>query len=228
MISSKEKKNPFSSRAIIRFLWNKRFSTESVNLPEEIHTQPHFACNNKESSVMTSLLTRTILVTFTAVLLTASCKKDDTNPGDLELGTLTAAINGNDFETIDGIAAISTIPGLSGEQFQIAGGDILNGVLTFNIILLVPDGQVIDAATYQYSGVDCMEGTEICGQITYAGVGIAGTSYEATGSMEITFSSIDYQPGGSCSGTFSATLIHVDDQSEIPVTNGKFNLEIAE
>ena len=168
---------------------------------------------------------------LTILFITTSCSKDDDLDKSIGIpsNTLTAKIDGHTFTA----EAQSQINNVFVQFFSIAGAvDVGNGEYeTLAIILDFPIGETLPEMTYQFDGPDCIPTTEICGSIAY-GVRIPDDelthiSASEGGQSEVVFTDLDYRPGGRATGTFSAILTN-EAGEEIHVTDGKFNVEIAE
>ncbi len=173
---------------------------------------------------------RVLFIFTTAIFLFSTCKKDNNsgNPSGIEQGTFTAKIDGVEFKPLIPLANIANL-GSTLEAFSIAG---TNSTLSLQLAFWVPSGSFFEETTYQHVGLDCTTVDRICASINILYLDNVNNPESAStdadnGSMEISFLSIDYRPGGSCIGTFSGVLIG-DDQSVINVTDGKFNLKIEE
>ena len=148
-------------------------------------------------------------------------------PTTTEMGSITAKINGEAFESI-GTAAVITSTAIFGGQFIIGGGNPANGVTSLGMNLFVPPDMVINQTRYEFGNELCDSEQSICGIMTVIGNTFGGISSLENGNFEVVFTTLDYQPGGACKGTFSGTLVNESNQSVLSVTDGKFNLQIEE
>ncbi|MCB0642073.1 MAG: hypothetical protein KDC44_10555 [Phaeodactylibacter sp.] len=163
-----------------------------------------------------------------SLLLAWSCTPPTDDDGMTSVAEVTVKIDGVS-HSLQGVATI--VPPNAGiwtvESFSIGVGDPASGISSLAITLFVPDGITPQAGT-SYPGCDTahVAGTDLCGIMTLAGLTTGGTTTEEGAEMEIQFSTLDYQKGGHCKGTFSATLLN--DNTTIIVSDGVFDMDILE
>ena len=174
----------------------------------------------------------TIFITFAFLVLMTSCNNDnDMNDLGIPSNTISAKIDGRTFS----VDAQSQINNVFVQFFSIAGvEDVGNGEYETLVLLLdFPIEETISEGDYGFNGFECSPTAEICGSIAY---GIRNPDDELThsslaengnGNSSFTFTDLDYRPGGNAVGTFSAVLFN-EDGEEINITDGKFNVTIAE
>ncbi len=168
-----------------------------------------------------------LFFTSAVILLFPTCAKDDNpdDPSGIEEGTFSAKIDGVEFKPVVPLAGIVLLG--TTEIFTIGGAN--NSITTLSINFWVAGGASVEKTTYQHDELDCVAGVDVCGSLLFSNLTITeslSTEVE-NGSVEISFTSIDYRKGGHCIGTFSGVLID-ENQNTINVTDGKFNLKIAE
>ncbi len=172
----------------------------------------------------------------TILFLSTSCNKDnDDNPDDLDVGTLVVKIDGETFESLAAVGTIAvsfdTIQG-----FTITGlkNEGLSTITEIGLVFGHHTDETMTAKTYQFTDGDgsCFQPLGVCGGIDYTNANIANPSesfnYESAtlgGAATITFTTLDYQNGGSAKGTFSGTLVDGNGNS-VALTEGKFNVLI--
>ena len=160
-----------------------------------------------------------------------SCEKDDDGStiGGVERGTIIANINGDNFKNTTATSTISPI--LSSELFRIAAAGNANSIL---IDFSIPMGEFLEASNYSFD-YTCEVGIDgICGVLTYTDIvslsPIQTDSYSSkieAGDFDIEITALDYRSGGFIAGTFSGTVVSIDDNSKsFTVTDGKFNVDI--
>ena len=159
------------------------------------------------------------------VFITLSCNKNnssDSDPSNLQTGTITAKLDGQDFEW-DATSILSDISGqVSGKFFSIQGTE---GTEMFTFQIFTYNNYTLTEKSYSNEGCDilqpdfCVTLSYITDQETYL------SNASSIGSVTIDFSSLDFRNGGSAVGTFSGTLEGVSG-GELNITDGKFNVNI--
>ncbi|KAA3638637.1 MAG: hypothetical protein DWQ02_04845 [Bacteroidetes bacterium] len=175
-----------------------------------------------------------LLALVTILFLSTSCNKDnDDSPDDLDVGTLVVKVDGETFESIAAVGTITvTLDTL--QTFIISGlkNEGLTNITEMGLIFLHHTDETMTEKTYQFSDGDgsCFQPLGVCGGIDYTNANIFNPSesfnYESAslgGSATMTFTTLDYQTGGSAKGTFSGTLVDGNGNS-VALTEGKFNV----
>lgn len=154
----------------------------------------------------------TYLLTITSFI---SCSNsEDTNNQQIPIvGTMSATINGQNWNSAVSVASIQTanLNGINGSIFQIMGTSNFSSSLSINIPM-----QNLTVGTFSYNGYDDAN-------LNYNATQNFYSSDDTGGSFTFTINNYDTS-NGTISGTFSGTLIDFDNGSnQISVTNGVFN-----
>lgn len=162
------------------------------------------------------------------ILTTFACKPEEVQ--DIALGTLKAKIGTESFESTGAAASIySDQLGIS-ETLTLIGSN-----LQFNSMGIVFSSSTLDITNKTYTetgdGSDCVPSDgSLCVGLTYTKLtgGEEWGNFDAESEVKVVVSSVDYRKGGSIKGTFEGKLYNVNTQESIDVTEGVFNLKIAE
>lgn len=173
----------------------------------------------------------TIKLSFLAliiILTTFACKPDEVQ--NIALGTFKAKVGTESFESTAAFAAITT------DQLELTESLTLSGSnLQFNNLAIIFASSTLDITnkTYTKTGdvgnCDPTDGS-LCIGLKYTKIssGEEWGNYDAGSEVKVVVSSVDYRKGGSIKGTFEGKLYNVNTQESIDVTEGVFNLKIAE
>lgn len=170
------------------------------------------------------------------VILTSLACSNDAPEENLQIGQLTAKINGETFESINALGTITVedfvIDTLHNFIFLGAVNEGITSSKTISLAFGLPANDLIETTTYSYDDTvsDCEPGINVCGVIDYTYSDFVNPQssefYDsAFGNLSVTFTEIDYQPGGSAKGTFSGVVLD-NNNNEISITDGKFNIKI--
>lgn len=171
---------------------------------------------------------------FLAIIILTSfaCHPEETN--NVAVGTFTVKLDGELFEGQANTASI--IPGFLGlpETFTLIGNKL--DLSSFSIVL---SGTALDITpkTYSYSGdvgncdpqVDnlCLAGKYTTTDVATS-TGQEWGNWHSGSDLNVTFTSVDYRPGGNVKGTFDGKIYNLATQENMDVTEGVFNLKIQE
>jgi hypothetical protein len=174
------------------------------------------------------------LLALFAILLSASCTKDNDNDNDeLEVGKLVAKIDGVDFESVGATGTLIAISDAI-QNFDIVGvkNEGLTSITEIGLLFVFPTGSPVMETTYTYGSdpIECYDPIGVCGEIDYSGFdGLnpdnSFTFSSSLGNATITFSSLDLRDGGHARGSFSGTLKD-EAGNTVTITEGKFNVLI--
>ena len=173
------------------------------------------------------------LFALIAILVSTACHKDESN--ELAIGSIVFKIDGVSFESVGAAGVIDT--SFDDVQFFIITGVKNTGLTRAQTIAIEfshPDSLTIGETTYSFdeNDWDCNGFDKICGGLEYADVYFLNPNSSKTydsglGNSAITFTSLDYQKGGSAKGTFSGTL-NDGNGGTASLTDGEFYVMIAE
>lgn len=152
------------------------------------------------------------------------------------IGTMTATVNG---ATISSTLGSSSIVQLSstGQQYNITGPTSFNPLTAgfINLSFSLPVDEDLEVNSYSFADTDCTitgSVTEVCGLVAVSSNAmVEAESYasDCTGcSLNLTVTEVDFQNGGFIKGTFTGMVQNQDTGNIVPLTEGKFDVIVAE
>lgn len=154
-----------------------------------------------------------IISLFVCFVALYSCSSDSDSEESPLTGSITATIDGQNWNSNIAIAAIQTVnfDEINGSVLQILGTASNSSSLAINIPL-----QNLSTGTYTFNGIDAE------GSLSYNTMEDSHSSDETGGTFTLTISSYN-SANGTISGTFSGTLIGFDTPTQMSITNGTFS-----
>jgi hypothetical protein len=156
-----------------------------------------------------------ITALFALVLLTSlvSCSSDSDGDSSVPSGTMSATIDGQPWQSINGGALANLVDGFDGLALQIVAMKTDQSSVTMQFPI-----NNLTTGTHVF-------GADSAGQLSYVSSFTDMTMYtsaEGNGSFTVTITDVNTE-AGTISGTFSGTLIEMMGTESIEVTNGTMN-----